>query len=78
MGQFSMEKSLPPGSVLRGNQHYIDNEDSEQAIRATWTREKPQRTAARLTEAQVAEMLAAMKRRFDEIKAGANLLLAGE
>ncbi|TBW37675.1 DUF992 domain-containing protein [Siculibacillus lacustris] len=21
MGQFSMEKSLPPGSVLRGNQH---------------------------------------------------------
>ena len=25
MGQFSMEKSVPPGSVLRGNQQHILN-----------------------------------------------------
>jgi len=59
-------------------QTYIDNEDSEQTIRATWAREKPRRAAAGLTEPQVAEMMTAMKKRFDEIRAGANMLLAGE
>ncbi len=59
-------------------QTYINNEDNEQAIRATWASEKPERVAAKLTEAQVAEMLQAMKKRFEEIKKGANLLMAGE
>jgi hypothetical protein len=57
---------------------YLDNEDNEQAIRATWTHEKPQRVAAGLTEKQVAEMMQAMKKRFDEIRDGTNLLMAGE
>lgn len=59
-------------------QTYLDNEENEQAIRTTWTREKSQRIAARLTEAQVAEMMAAMKRRFDAIRDSANLMMAGE
>ena len=59
-------------------QTYIDNEENEQAIRATWGREKPQRAAAGLTNSQVAEMMQAMKKRFEEIRAGANMLMAGE
>lgn len=58
-------------------QTYINNEDNEQTIRATWSREKPKRTEAGLSEQQTAEMLQAMKRRFDEIRASANLMMAG-
>lgn len=59
-------------------QTYINNEDSEQTIRATWALEKPQRAAVGLTDTQVAEMMQAMRKRFDEIRAGANLMMAGE
>ena len=59
-------------------QTYIDNEDNEQTIRATWSREKSQRAAVGLTEPQVAEMMQAMRKRFEEIRAGANLMMAGE
>lgn len=59
-------------------QTYIDNEDSEAKIRATWSSEKPQRVAVHLTDVQVAEMMQAMRKRFDEIRANANFLMAGE
>lgn len=59
-------------------QTYLSNEESEAEIRATWAREKPQRASVGLTDAQVAEMMAAMKTRFDEIRKNANLMMAGE
>ena len=59
-------------------QTYIDNEESEQAIRETWSREKPQRVAAGLTEPQVAVMMQSMKKRFEELRSSANLMMAGE